>query len=179
MALPDFYDESKNKVRFRLLGFENNFSKFSQNHHTSYTNLFPGKYKFQVQGLNALGEESLLDSYDFIIKPPWWRSTTFYICEFLFISIFLVITLLLKYARKSTALSTAFSFMIILAVFEYIDIFLEPYLLFLTGGVPVLGIASKVILGLLLMPVERYMDKIFDKIATLFGNLFQTKANKN
>ena len=52
--------------------------------------------------------------------------------------------------------------MIILVLFEFINFILDPLILMLSGGVPVFSIFSKVLLGLILLPLERVMNKILD-----------------
>ena len=55
--------------------------------------------------------------------------------------------------------------MMILAFFEYINFVLDPIILDLSNGVPVFSIFSKVLLGLILLPLERLINSILDKMA--------------
>lgn len=165
ISLTDYLYENKNKYRYQLVGFDKKFSDFTNSHNITYTNLKPGKYDFKIQGLNSNGVLSDISNYSFSIDHPWWQSKTFYIIEFIFFSILLITTLFLKQTGKAAALATSISFMIILAFFEYINFVLDPLILDLSNGVPVFSIFSKVLLGLILLPLERFINSILDKMA--------------
>ncbi len=165
IALTDYFYENKNKYRYQLVGFDEKFSDFTKSHNITYTNLKPGKYNFKVEGLNSNGVLSEINEYSFSIDYPWWQSKTFYIIEFLFFSVLLIITLFLKQTGKAAALATSISFMMILAFFEYINFVLDPLILDLSNGVPVFSIFSKVLLGLTLLPLERFINLLLDKMS--------------
>lgn len=61
--------------------------------------------------------------------------------------------------------------MMILALFEYINLLVDPLILLYSNGIPVFTIFSKIILGILLLPLERFMNKSLDLISN--SNLFQ------
>ena len=165
ISLTDYFYENKNKYRYQLVGFDEKFSDFIYSHIITYTNLKPGKYDFKIQGLNSNGVLSEINNYSFSIDYPWWQSKVFYIVEFIIFSILLITTLFLKQTGKAAALATSISFMMILAFFEYINFVLDPLILDLSNGVPVFSIFSKVLLGLILLPLERLINSILDKMA--------------
>ena len=165
ISLTDYFYENKNKYRYQLVGFDEKFSDFTYSHNITYTNLKPGKYDFKIQGLNSNGVLSEINNYSFYIDYPWWQSKIFYIVEFIIFSILLITTLFLKQTGKAAALATSISFMMILAFFEYINFVLDPLILDLSNGVPVFSIFSKVLLGLILLPLERLINSILDKMA--------------
>ena len=165
ISLTDYFYENKNRYRYQLVGFDEKFSDFTYSHIITYTNLKPGKYDFKIQGLNSNGVLSEINNYSFSIDYPWWQSKVFYIVEFIIFSILLITTLFLKQTGKAAALATSISFMMILAFFEYINFVLDPLILDLSNGVPVFSIFSKVLLGLILLPLERLINSILDKMA--------------
>ena len=165
ISLTDYFYENKNKYRYQLDGFDEKFSDFTYSHNITYTNLKPGKYDFKIQGLNSNGVLSEINNYSFNIEYPWWQSKIFYIVEFIIFSILLIITLFLKQTGKAAALATSISFMMILAFFEYINFVLDPLILDVSNGVPVFSIFSKVLLGLILLPLERFINSLLDKMA--------------
>ena len=165
ISLTDYFYENKNKYRYKLEGFDKNFTNFSKSENITYTNLKPGNYIFKIQGMNSDGLVSDVKNYQFKVNSPWWQSKTFYIIEFIFFSILLITTLFLKQTGKAAALATSISFMMILAFFEYINFVLDPLILDLSNGVPVFSIFSKVLLGLILLPLERFINSLLDKMA--------------
>ena len=50
----------------------------------------------------------------------------------------------------------------ILILFEYVNFVLDPLFYNLTGGVPIFNILSKVLLGVLLKPIEILAEKLLD-----------------
>ncbi len=165
ISLTDYFYENKNKYSYKLEGFDKKYTDFSKSENITYTNLKPGSYIFKVQGMNSDGVLSDVKKYEFKINSPWWQSKTFYIIEFIFFSILLITTLFLKQTGKAAALATSISFMMILAFFEYINFVLDPLILDLSNGVPVFSIFSKVLLGLILLPLERLINSLLDKMA--------------
>ncbi len=71
-SLPD-YGEGKNTYRYRLKGFDEEWSKWTTDSKAVYTNLFEGHYTFEVIGKNSYEKESNLTSYSFEIEAPWYR----------------------------------------------------------------------------------------------------------
>ncbi|MDC0037239.1 hypothetical protein OAJ30_01025 [Alphaproteobacteria bacterium] len=162
VSLSDFRNENINKFRYKLEGLDKEYSNFTTNQIVTYTNLYPGNYIFLVEGFDSEGLLSKPSSYSFIISPPWWQTNMFYLIEFVLFSILLFITLFLRQSTKGVFIATSLTFMMILVVFEFINFLLDPLILVLSGGVPIFSIFSKVLLGLILLPLERIMNKVLD-----------------
>ena len=78
----NFSRPEKNKINYKLEGFNNNWISTDRNF-ASFTNLNPGEYTFKVKGSNGDGiwnEEG--KSIRLIISPPWWQTTMAYISYF-------------------------------------------------------------------------------------------------
>jgi serine phosphatase RsbU (regulator of sigma subunit)/ligand-binding sensor domain-containing protein len=71
-ALPN-YGEGKNQYRYRLKGFNEEWSEWTIDSKAIYTNLFEGKYTFEVEGKNGYEKMSNIASYSFHLSPPWYR----------------------------------------------------------------------------------------------------------
>ena len=54
------------------------------------------------------------------------------------------------------------TFVVIIIIFEFLNLYLDPLVMKLTGGIPVFTLVSKVALGLMLQPVERLASKLLD-----------------
>lgn len=81
------YDEpEKLEYRFRLIGYDDNFSLWDQRNIKEYTNLHEGTYTFEVQARNIYQRESLSDKYTFHINPPFYRSKIAYLVYILLLS---------------------------------------------------------------------------------------------
>lgn len=79
-SLNQFYRPRLNEYAYRLLGLDNDWQVVSRTNTANYTNLDPGKYRFQVKGKTANGEwgESVTE-VRFEIKPPPWRQWWAYV----------------------------------------------------------------------------------------------------
>ena len=159
LALTDFQNEGINKFRYRLDDFDKKYSSFTKNEIVTYTNLNPGEYTFYAQGINSEGIISKPARYSFSIQNPWWQSNIFYIFEFIFFLTLVLVTLFLRNTGKAAFIATSLTFMMILLLFEYISLIIDPWILRFSGGIPVFTIFSKVILGVILLPLEQFINK--------------------
>jgi DNA-binding CsgD family transcriptional regulator len=73
-----FGQQSRLEYSYRLKGFENGWSPWTDKTEKEYTNLLEGKYIFEVKARNNLGNESSITSYSFTVLPPWYRTSWAY-----------------------------------------------------------------------------------------------------
>jgi signal transduction histidine kinase/ligand-binding sensor domain-containing protein len=81
-----FEDPEATEFQHQLVGFDKNWSDWSTENKTNYTNLSENKYIFKVRAKNVYGIVSTVAEYKFVILPPWyrtWWSFTFYFLFFL------------------------------------------------------------------------------------------------
>jgi len=80
-AALNYKNPHKIKYKYRLEGFEEKWNLTDASRRfVTYTNLRPGKYLFQVKGINHQGIESnAVLSLKLKINPPFWLTTWFYI----------------------------------------------------------------------------------------------------
>lgn len=72
-----YFEQSKPVLyRFKLSGFDRDWSAWTDRTDKEYTNLPAGNYTFEVQAMNDFGVVSESASYSFKILPPFWASTT-------------------------------------------------------------------------------------------------------
>ncbi|MBO4985361.1 MAG: transcriptional regulator [Bacteroides sp.] len=76
------------EIRFQYRMNEEPWSDFTTTHTKEYSNLSEGDYQFQVKALFPDGTISM-DSISFSILPPWYKSTSAYICYLLLTIFFL------------------------------------------------------------------------------------------
>jgi signal transduction histidine kinase len=79
--------KSPQKVRylFKLEGLDENWSALTTRNEATYGNLPPANYTFKVRSMNSDGYWSKEVSYNFTIRPPWWKTWwayTLYIVAF-------------------------------------------------------------------------------------------------
>lgn len=156
----DYLDEQNNSFNTNIVNYKENNIIFSRDKKFTYENLPPGKYFLEVNSKNARNEDLPSLNYEFTINKPWWQTAYFYIGEIIFFMILLFFTIISKQNNKSQKYATALTFIMILILFEYINYFLDPLFYNLTDGVPVFNILSKVLLGVLLKPIENLADKL-------------------
>jgi ligand-binding sensor domain-containing protein/DNA-binding CsgD family transcriptional regulator len=79
--------ERPERVHFshRLVGFDSTWSDWEKVTYKEYTNLREGNYTFQIRAVNAYNSLSEIESFDFTIKPPFFRSRAAYSGYFLII----------------------------------------------------------------------------------------------
>ncbi len=79
---------------YKLIGFDETWSKWSAKTEKDYTNLPYGWYTFSVKARNNLGLASAPVNYTFIVKPAWYQTVWAWL---LYVSI---AGLLIYYASK-------------------------------------------------------------------------------
>ncbi|MDJ0765138.1 MAG: SpoIIE family protein phosphatase [Myxococcota bacterium] len=79
-----YYEKpEKNQFRYRLEGFDKQWSQWTKEHKKEYTNLPEGKYRFAVQAKNTYEHLGQPAFFRFSILPPWYRTIWAYISYFL------------------------------------------------------------------------------------------------
>lgn len=63
------------RYRYKLEGFDQNWSQWTAQTKKEYTNLDNGYYTFKVMARNVFGTNSRIATYDFSIAPPWYKTT--------------------------------------------------------------------------------------------------------
>ena len=71
-AVPSYSNPRVNTFRTRLEGFDKAWSAWKHETAREYTNLPPGRYRFQVQAKNVYEQESTAAVYAFTILAPWY-----------------------------------------------------------------------------------------------------------
>jgi signal transduction histidine kinase len=78
-SAPTYMNEKQVLYSYRIMGSGDTSWSKASNNHIIYTNLQPGKYRFEVRTLGWNGSYSNTAFFEFVIKPPFWRTTWFYI----------------------------------------------------------------------------------------------------
>lgn len=73
-AAPFFDKEEETLYSYRLQGMGDAWSEWDKIYYKEYTNVYEGKYEFQVKAKNIYGVESTVATYSFTILPPWYRT---------------------------------------------------------------------------------------------------------
>ena len=99
---PFYSEEDKTLYQYKLEGFDEEWSEWTIDNFKNYTNLFEGKYTFQVRAKNVFGEISEIGSYKFTIRPPWFRTYIAYGVYVLFLVgfVYLIIRMYTKKLRE-------------------------------------------------------------------------------
>ncbi|WP_420315887.1 triple tyrosine motif-containing protein [Ekhidna sp.] len=98
-ATPYFDGIDKIRFAYRLKPYEDSWSDWSTTNWKEYTNLPSGDYSFQVKAINIYGNESKINSYNFIIEPKWYETNLAYAAYVSFI-MFIFSSVLLVRERK-------------------------------------------------------------------------------
>jgi len=78
-AALSYYNNSQNRYRYKLEGFNENWIQLGSNNTVTFTNLSPGDYNLIVTGSNNDGLWNDEGKSLFIeVTPPWWRTNIAY-----------------------------------------------------------------------------------------------------
>jgi signal transduction histidine kinase len=100
-AAPFFDQEERTLYSYKLEGYDSEWSKWESQTEKEYTNLDEGTYKFLAKAKNIYDIESKIDSFQFTIYPPpyrtWWAHALYGVLLFLFI-----VLIVKAYTRRLT-----------------------------------------------------------------------------
>jgi signal transduction histidine kinase/ligand-binding sensor domain-containing protein len=83
-----FKDETDIRYRYRLIGFENEWSDPTADNRVRYTNLNEGRYTFEIMAANGMGIWSEKPfPVHFTIMTPFWKSWWFFLFVAMFFSL--------------------------------------------------------------------------------------------
>ncbi|MBX3252535.1 MAG: hypothetical protein KF862_00230 [Chitinophagaceae bacterium] len=71
---PLYEQQSNIEYSYLLKGYDNGWSDWSSKTEKEYSYLPAGTYHFQVKARNNLGNESAINTYSFVILPPWYQT---------------------------------------------------------------------------------------------------------
>jgi ligand-binding sensor domain-containing protein/serine phosphatase RsbU (regulator of sigma subunit) len=94
-----FSDKEELRYQYMLEGLDKSWSPPRRDNEAVYPGLMPGDYIFQVVALDRYGKRSAKTaSYSFVITPPFWKTTWFYLlCIITGISFIIIF---IKYREK-------------------------------------------------------------------------------
>ena len=72
--LLSFADSSSNSYRYRLAGYDPDWVEVGPGGERVFSRLPPGRYRLEVQARSADLVWSRVQSLEFRVQPPWWRS---------------------------------------------------------------------------------------------------------
>lgn len=84
---PIFENQHNIEYSFKLTGYNEKWSGWSNIPFNEYAKLPPGTYTFSVKARNPLGLESTIDSLTFTVMPPWYRTIFAYLAYALLVLI--------------------------------------------------------------------------------------------
>ena len=101
-AAPTFDYQEATLFQFKLEGFNDNWSAWTDESRKEYTNISEGSYTFKVRAKNVYGVISEESSYAFVVLPPWYRTTYAYLGFGLAVLVFiyLIVVVRSKQLRK-------------------------------------------------------------------------------
>lgn len=94
-SLSNYVSVLRNRIYYKLEGFDKEWMSAGYRKGITYTNLNPGKYKLIIKSSEEYsGRESICKEIDIVIKPPFYKSTWAY-CLYgiiIIISIYIIVS---------------------------------------------------------------------------------------
>ena len=94
-----YFPTEELKFRYKLEGFEEEWSNWATKNDKEYTNLNEGTYIFKVEAQNIYGIQSEVAEYSFSILPPWYR-TVWALILYILAAIGVIVITVKLYTRK-------------------------------------------------------------------------------
>lgn len=156
-----YKNPSKVFMKYKLEGFDKEWSEQTQDLNTNYTNLEPGHYTFKVLSCNSDGFWTDIPAqFSFVIKKPFWQTWWYYISEISFILLLLFITFHINKSTEKSKLGTILTFISIILIFEFINVSIDPYVDKFSNQIPLYKLILNVILAISLNPLEKVISRL-------------------
>jgi serine phosphatase RsbU (regulator of sigma subunit) len=94
-----YFPTEELKYRYKLEGFEEEWSNWDFKTYKEYTNLNEGTYIFKIEAQNIYGVQSEVAEYEFSILPPWYR-TVWALILYILAAIGVIVITVKLYTRK-------------------------------------------------------------------------------
>ncbi len=100
-----FYEDPANNLySYKLQGFDEQWSHWTELNFKEYTYLTEGEYTFYLKSKNIYEQESEITEFSFVVKPPWYRTILAYIF-YVILSIAIIILIVFLNSRRLKAIN--------------------------------------------------------------------------
>ncbi|HAI77104.1 MAG TPA: hypothetical protein DCM08_12740 [Microscillaceae bacterium] len=152
--------------KYKLEGFDKNWSNNTRQGSVNYTNLPPGRYKFLVAAYSPDGLVSQeYATFVFEINPPYWETWWFYLLQ---LALFLTLVSVSIYYNvhlhhRRSKVTVILTFITLLMVFEFIAVNLDNIIDSYTQNIPFYKTLVNVVLAILFSPLEGFVRKYYEE----------------
>ena len=158
LASPFFVGEGKTEFQYSLQGIDDaNWSSWKMQNSVDFPFLPSGKYELHLRTRNTLGQVSDIEKFKFYVKPPFWETWWFYLLQIGVLFGLLATSLFYNRKGADSKTATIITLVVIITIFEFLVLFVEPYLDAFSGGVPLFKLLMNILLALSLNPIEKYV----------------------
>ncbi|MFA6261692.1 MAG: adenylate/guanylate cyclase domain-containing protein [Bacteroidia bacterium] len=98
-GMNSFVNPQKNRYSFWIEGLNNSWSDWSAASYINLQGIGGGNYTLHIKGMNALGELAEESTFQFYIKPPWYRSGYAYLLYACLLGLIIYLFILLNNKR--------------------------------------------------------------------------------
>lgn len=151
--------------RYKLEGFDEDWSDLTNQSIITYTNLQPGRYVFLVKSYNNEGVESTEPArLEFIIDSPYWEKWWFYSLQIFLFFLLIGASIYFNTRLQSYRITVILTFLTLLVVFEFVNVYLERFLDNYIHNVPLYKTLINVIVAVSFTPIEGLMRRYFQRV---------------
>lgn len=152
--------------KYRLEGYDREWSPISKTNLATYTNLDPGKYNFQI--MESDHDDYWLPNFSevsFEVDLPYWEKWWFLFFEMIIVALVIITTFRFLSKVESKLIARLLIYISLFIFFESIHTRFEPYLNEISGEIPIFQVVTNLNLALMLFPVEGFVAIIFKQRA--------------
>ncbi len=165
LASPFYQNEEGIRYSYKLEGLSTDadWSPWNSQAIISFPYLPSGEYTLRVKAINIYNDEAQGKPISFVIKPPFWETTWFYILQISVLVALLFLSFLFSRRGKSSTVSNILTLVSIITIFEFFILLLEPYVEDFSNGIPIFKLGMNILLAITLSPAERLLKYLLGK----------------
>jgi hypothetical protein len=166
------------EYQYLVEGLHNSWNDWTAENQITFAFLPAGKYTLNVRTRNSLGQMETLAPIYFKVLAPYWKRPWFYLLEFAFIGLMLLISVRMKaMGYKYRLMSRLLALLTLIIIIELIQILAESK--FETETSPVVEFVIQVIIAIIILPVEEILRKyIFKEKHVKVSDLFTLREQQ-
>lgn len=159
-ASSDLVNANLTEYQTKLLGYDSEWTDWSQRTYREFTNLVWKNYIFQVRAKRSDGSVSQLASFELVIMPPWYERYWFYLLQLGILTILLFVITYLRGWTKRASTSDKLNGVIVGTIWGYSfsKVGVSGVIWAMSGGAAFLAIIANAFMGIFLKPLQKKLE---------------------
>ncbi|MFY0599227.1 MAG: hypothetical protein JXR03_06115 [Cyclobacteriaceae bacterium] len=159
ISQPDYLGLLNVEYKYKLEGVDKDWSSWSPSNQIDLAFLPEGRHTLHVSSRDIFGREQSLQPVKVVIRPPYWRTTWFYLMEVVFFAFLVWASTRLNQASASNRfLTEGLTVLTVVLIIETLQSMAGSF--FFTANSPIIDFMINLAIALVIFPLELLLKRI-------------------